>query len=116
MVKAGSGCFRDEIQDDEDVIAEKEKVILNSSKIGDKDSQVVISGLTKYFAEHKAVDSIYLTIPKGECFGLLGLCYEQHISVDNTRCSIDKFEWNFIGDKILFTTNLWLYKQNPINR
>ena len=38
-----------------------------------KEQQIVISGLTKYFAEYRAVDNIYLTIPKGECFGLLGL-------------------------------------------
>ena len=34
---------------------------------------MVISGLTKYFSNHKAVDDLCLSIPEGECFGLLGL-------------------------------------------
>ncbi|XP_067927873.1 phospholipid-transporting ATPase ABCA3-like [Watersipora subatra] len=62
---------QDEIQD-EDVTAQKEKILLNSEKTNLEESQILITGLTKYFANHKAVDDIYLSVPQGECFGLLG--------------------------------------------
>lgn len=58
--------------EDDDVLAEREKVLLNSDLPNSGEDQVIIAGLTKYFADQKAVDDVHLTIPKGECFGLLG--------------------------------------------
>ena len=58
---------REGIGDDEDVAGEKTKILFSQAN-----DPVVISGLTKYFGTHKAVDDIYLSIPAGECFGLLG--------------------------------------------
>ena len=45
---------------------------MNSSLATAQQNQVVISGLTKYFGEKTAVDDMYVAIPNGECFGLLG--------------------------------------------
>ena len=66
-------CFSDEIQDDEDVIAESGKILSSLEEAVARENQVLIAGLSKYFSRHKAVDNLYLSIPKGECFGLLGL-------------------------------------------
>lgn len=66
-------CYSDdEIVEDDDVLAEKEKVLLNTDLMNTGENQVIIDGLTKYFADQKVVDDIHLTIPTGECFGLLG--------------------------------------------
>lgn len=65
------GLFSDdEFVVDDDVLREKDKVLFNSELV--EQNQVVISGLTKFFGPHKAVDDVYLAVPKGECFGLLG--------------------------------------------
>ena len=57
--------------EDKDVAAERKKLLadMKANKIKD---EVVICGLTKYFGDQKVVDNLYLSIPKGECFGLLG--------------------------------------------
>ena len=61
----------DEIEDD-DVTSERQRIEINSSLATAQQNQVVISGLTKYFGEKTAVDDMYVAIPNGECFGLLG--------------------------------------------
>ena len=63
---------RSELQDDDDVVAEREKVQIATENHKEGENQVLISGLTKYFLTRKAVNDVYLAIPKGECFGLLG--------------------------------------------
>lgn len=72
--------------EDEDVLAEKEKVQMNSELMQSGAHQVIISGLTKYFSSHKAVDDIHLAIPKGECFGLLG--WYRSIDFLGRKCTI----------------------------
>ncbi|XP_067952133.1 phospholipid-transporting ATPase ABCA3-like [Watersipora subatra] len=62
-----------DILEDDDVLAEKDKVLFNADAMSSEDAQVVISGLTKYYADHQAVDNVYLCVPQGECFGLLGV-------------------------------------------
>lgn len=59
--------------EDEDVAAEREKIEMNSALAAAQENQVVISGLTKYFGVKTAVDDMHVTIPNGECFGLLGM-------------------------------------------
>ena len=76
-----SGCVSFSLSDqdaDEDVAEEKQKVLLANENTIKGQGQLTIQGLTKYFADHKAVDDMYLSVPKGECFGLLGL-----YSIDN---------------------------------
>lgn len=70
--------FRSEVQEDDDVLAEKEKVQVAIENQQQGENQVVISGLTKYFLTRKAVNDVSLAIPKGECFGLLGklICWQ----------------------------------------
>jgi len=54
------------------VADEKKKILSETPEQAAQNNQVLISGLTKYFGDHKAVEDIYISIPKGECFGLLG--------------------------------------------
>jgi len=63
---------RDLLESDEDVRKERQS-IQNTSALVNGDNQVIISGLTKYYSANKAVDDLYVAIPKGECFGLLGI-------------------------------------------
>lgn len=59
-----------ETPDDDDVLAEKERVLSG----GANDDLIVMSELTKvYDTGKKAVDSLSLGIPPGQCFGLLGI-------------------------------------------
>ncbi|KAF6019161.1 hypothetical protein EB796_022529 [Bugula neritina] len=58
---------------DRDVADEKKKILSETPEQAAQNNQVLISGLTKYFGDHKAVEDIYISIPKGECFGLLGV-------------------------------------------
>ena len=64
--------FSHDVFDDEDVLAERQRVETTGGLTDPEQSQIMIAGLTKYFSNHKAVDSMYLGIPRGECFGLLG--------------------------------------------
>ncbi|KAG7367345.1 multidrug ABC transporter ATPase [Nitzschia inconspicua] len=55
---------------DDDVIAEEQRILSGSAN----DDLIVLSQLTKvYDTGKKAVDSISLGIPPGQCFGLLGI-------------------------------------------
>lgn len=55
---------------DDDVVAEEQRVLMG----GANDDLIVMSQLTKvYDTGKKAVDSISLGIPPGQCFGLLGI-------------------------------------------
>jgi len=60
-----------EVAEDEDVVAEKALISREAESLS-RENPVVIRGLTKYFGNHRAVDDIHLSIPRGECFGLLG--------------------------------------------
>lgn len=61
-----------DVVDDDDVVAERQKIELNSADEVSQENSVVIAGLTKYFGDNTAVDNMHVAIPKGECFGLLG--------------------------------------------
>jgi len=64
--------YRLEVKEDEDVAFERNKIMEQAENNLLEDNQVVISRLTKYFSNHKAVNNVCVAIPKGECFGLLG--------------------------------------------
>jgi ABC-type multidrug transport system ATPase subunit len=57
--------------EDQDVIAERERVEQGGGG-GDRD-QLVVKGLTKKFGSQKAVAGLSFGIPRGQCFGLLGV-------------------------------------------
>ena len=82
--------------------AEREKILVNAEMENSPTDQVVISGLSKYFGSHKAVNGIYLSIPRGECFGLLGkytshlhilmYCYLETVTKEHVSC---RCQWSW---------------------
>ncbi|KAK6165163.1 hypothetical protein SNE40_023607 [Patella caerulea] len=61
------------IQEDSDVATERARLANSSvSSLTDTD-QLILSEMTKYYDNHLAVDHISVGIPRGECFGLLGV-------------------------------------------
>lgn len=59
--------------EDSDVTTERLRLQQGSPSELGAANPVVIAGLTKYFADRHAVDGLYLAVPAGECFGLLGV-------------------------------------------
>jgi ATP-binding cassette, subfamily A (ABC1), member 3 len=57
---------------DDDVQAESDKINKLSS-LQLKSTNLVLQGLTKYYANHLAVNQLSIGVEKGECFGLLGI-------------------------------------------
>lgn len=62
----------DDASVDVDVAAEKKKILTMGDRDCAKQNSVVLSGLTKIYGVKKVVNSIYVVVPNGECFGLLG--------------------------------------------
>lgn len=60
------------VQEDDDVAKERSRIANNLSDIT-KSDKLVLSELTKFYGSHLAVNGISLGIPRGECFGLLGV-------------------------------------------
>lgn len=55
---------------DEDVLAERKRVVENEATA--ENSSVLLMNLKKNYGKKKAVKGVHLSIPKTECFGLLG--------------------------------------------
>lgn len=60
------------VQEDDDVAKERSRLANNLGAIINSD-KLVLSELTKFYGSNLAVNGISLGIPKGECFGLLGV-------------------------------------------
>lgn len=60
------------VQEDDDVAKERSRIANNLGAIVNSD-KLVLSELTKFYGSNLAVNGISLGIPKGECFGLLGV-------------------------------------------
>lgn len=61
------------IQEDDDVVAERERIANTPlSRLLTTDS-LILSGLKKYYGDFLAVEGLSVGIPQGECFGLLGI-------------------------------------------
>lgn len=60
--------------EDKDVVAERQRVeqMGGGTSAGEQD-QLIVKGLTKKFGSHRAVDGLSFGIPRGQCFGLLGV-------------------------------------------
>jgi len=59
----------DSCEEDEDVIAENERVTSGEAI----DDLILVNNLTKQFGQKSAVDNLSIGIPAGQCFGLLGV-------------------------------------------
>ncbi|KAK3284750.1 hypothetical protein CYMTET_7616 [Cymbomonas tetramitiformis] len=71
FVGAGKAAGVDESVVDEDVLAEQEKVLSKSTRATDS---IIIDGLAKTYPNGKAaVRPLHVALPRGECFGLLGI-------------------------------------------
>jgi len=61
------------VQEDNDVAIERSKLANSDIAALCKNNKVIVSELTKCYGNNLAVNRISLGIPKGECFGLLGV-------------------------------------------
>lgn len=72
---------------DEDVAAEKERIMTTSESKLFKENSLVIKDVEKVFSLKGgrglvAVDNISVGVPVGECFGLLGSFLDDHFRAD----------------------------------
>ncbi|XP_022253456.1 ATP-binding cassette sub-family A member 3-like [Limulus polyphemus] len=61
------------VDDDDDVIKEKDHINLTSISSLFQSNILILQGLTKYYKRLLAVDHLSLGVRRGECFGLLGI-------------------------------------------
>lgn len=61
------------VQEDEDVARERARLANTDLKTLFATDKLVIAELTKYYGSNLAVNRVSIGIPKGECFGLLGV-------------------------------------------
>ena len=70
MREDGEGMI---IAEDDDVKTERERIMNTSlGRLLQTDS-LILSGIQKYYGQFLAVSGLFVGIPQGECFGLLGV-------------------------------------------